>query len=233
MVTLAPALRRSVVSGAALPRLLRRRAPAAGQRRTRNRDPIAEFYKGKTVTILVGYEAGGGYDHLRAHRRPVPGQAHPRQSDRDRPEHARRRRPARRAQPCDRRRPRTAPRSACWRRRCRSTRCSATRPTSTPASFTWIGRAAMNVEVGVAFAKIRHHLDRGRAQARGADRRHRRHRELDGGAVPAQPARRHALQADRRLQERQRGAGHHGARRGRHGRRDRHRDHHGAACASG
>ena len=25
-------------------------------------DPAAEFYKGKTVTILVGYEAGGGYD---------------------------------------------------------------------------------------------------------------------------------------------------------------------------
>jgi tripartite-type tricarboxylate transporter receptor subunit TctC len=25
-------------------------------------DPIAEFYKGKTVSILVGYEGGGGYD---------------------------------------------------------------------------------------------------------------------------------------------------------------------------
>jgi hypothetical protein len=25
-------------------------------------DPVAEFYKGKTVTILVGYEGGGGYD---------------------------------------------------------------------------------------------------------------------------------------------------------------------------
>jgi hypothetical protein len=25
-------------------------------------DPVAEFYKGKTVSILVGYEGGGGYD---------------------------------------------------------------------------------------------------------------------------------------------------------------------------
>jgi tripartite-type tricarboxylate transporter receptor subunit TctC len=25
-------------------------------------DPVAEFYKGKTVNILVGYGAGGGYD---------------------------------------------------------------------------------------------------------------------------------------------------------------------------
>ncbi len=25
-------------------------------------DPVADFYRGKTVTILVGYEGGGGYD---------------------------------------------------------------------------------------------------------------------------------------------------------------------------
>ena len=25
-------------------------------------DPVADFYRGKTVNILVGYEAGGGYD---------------------------------------------------------------------------------------------------------------------------------------------------------------------------
>lgn len=33
--------------------------PVTGAAQT---DPIAEFYKGKTVTILVGYEGGGGYD---------------------------------------------------------------------------------------------------------------------------------------------------------------------------
>lgn len=35
--------------------------PAAGMAQAQS-DPIAAFYKGKTVTILVGYEAGGGYD---------------------------------------------------------------------------------------------------------------------------------------------------------------------------
>ena len=30
--------------------------PAAGA------DPVADFYNGKTITILVGFGAGGGYD---------------------------------------------------------------------------------------------------------------------------------------------------------------------------
>src|SRR5258705_12065494 len=34
---------------------------AAGAARAQG-DPVAEFYKGKTVSILVGYEGGGGYD---------------------------------------------------------------------------------------------------------------------------------------------------------------------------
>ena len=36
-------------------------AQAAGAANAQT-DPVAEFYKGKTVTILVGYEVGGGYD---------------------------------------------------------------------------------------------------------------------------------------------------------------------------
>jgi tripartite-type tricarboxylate transporter receptor subunit TctC len=35
--------------------------PGAGPAQAQN-DPVAAFYKGKTVTILVGYQAGGGYD---------------------------------------------------------------------------------------------------------------------------------------------------------------------------
>ena len=52
---------------------------------------VADFYKGKTVRIVVGIAVGSGYDVtarvLQRHLR----QAHPRQSDRDRAEPARRR----------------------------------------------------------------------------------------------------------------------------------------------
>jgi tripartite-type tricarboxylate transporter receptor subunit TctC len=34
-------------------------APTSGQAQT---DPVAAFYRGKTVTVIVGYTAGGGYD---------------------------------------------------------------------------------------------------------------------------------------------------------------------------
>ena len=41
------------------------------------RKASAEFYKGKTVEMLIGYSAGGGYDVMRAGRAPpwshIPG----------------------------------------------------------------------------------------------------------------------------------------------------------------
>jgi len=30
-------------------------------------DPVADFYRGKLVTVYVGYSVGGGYDSLCAH----------------------------------------------------------------------------------------------------------------------------------------------------------------------
>ena len=53
-------------------------------------DSVADFYKGKTVSLVVGYSAGGGAD-LSVHR-PPSGQAHSGQSERDRSEHAGRQR---------------------------------------------------------------------------------------------------------------------------------------------
>ena len=56
-----PALRRRGF-GAALTVLVAAFALQAAGTAHAQSDPVAEFYKGKTVTILVGYEAGGGYD---------------------------------------------------------------------------------------------------------------------------------------------------------------------------
>ena len=56
-----PALRRRGF-GAALTGLVAAFALQAAGTAHAQSDPVAEFYKGKTVTILVGYEAGGGYD---------------------------------------------------------------------------------------------------------------------------------------------------------------------------
>ena len=207
-----PALRRRGF-GAALTALVAAFAlPAAGTAHAQS-DPVAEFYKGKTVTILVGYEGGGGYDiyarivaqFLGKH---IPGN------------------PAVIVQ--------NMPGAG-------GLRAARNLATVSAKDGTALGMLAQtlpfdtllgytpDIDAGTLHLdrprrderrgrrrdrEDRGHVDRGRAQARGADRRHRRHRELDGGAVPAQPARRHPLQADRRLQERQRGAGHHGARRG-------------------
>jgi tripartite-type tricarboxylate transporter receptor subunit TctC len=115
-------------------------------------DPIAEFYKGKTVSILVGYEGGGGYDiyarlvaqFLGKH---IPG--HPTVIVQNMP-------------------------GAGGLRAARSLATASAKdgtalgmlaqtlpfdtllgytPDIDAGKFTWIGRAAMNVEVGVAFAK--------------------------------------------------------------------------------
>jgi tripartite-type tricarboxylate transporter receptor subunit TctC len=121
--------------------------PAAAQG-----DPVAEFYKDKTVNILVGYGAGGGYDlyarivaqFLGKH---IPG--HPTVIVQNMP-------------------------GAGGLRAARNLATVAAKdgtvlgmlaqtlpfdtllgytPDVDAGRFTWIGRAAMNVEVGVAFAK--------------------------------------------------------------------------------
>jgi tripartite-type tricarboxylate transporter receptor subunit TctC len=48
--------------GVALTALVATLAPQAADTAYAQNDPVAEFYKGKTVNILVGYQAGGGYD---------------------------------------------------------------------------------------------------------------------------------------------------------------------------
>ena len=57
---------------------------------TRAQTP-AEFYAGKTITLIVGSDAGGGYEPTRARWRAHLGATSSGQSDRDRAEHARRR----------------------------------------------------------------------------------------------------------------------------------------------
>ncbi len=125
--------------------------PAGGASQAQS-DPVAEFYKGKTVSILVGYEGGGGYDiyarivaqFLGKH---IPGN------------------------------PAVIVQNMAGAGGLRAARNLATvsakdgtalgmlaqtlpfdtllgyTPDIDAGRFTWIGRAAMNVEVGVAFAK--------------------------------------------------------------------------------
>ena len=89
-------------------------APALAQQ------SVADFYKGKTIRIVVGISVGSGYDvTARALQRHL-GQAHSRQSDRDRAEPARRRQPdhgepARRQRPVRRHRDRRAVQRAAHR----------------------------------------------------------------------------------------------------------------------
>ena len=74
---------------------------------------VADFYRGKTITLMVGYSAGGGYDtYARILARHI-GQAHPRQSLHRRAEAARRGLHACRQLCSTTWRRRTAPRSAC------------------------------------------------------------------------------------------------------------------------
>ena len=47
-------------------------------------DAVAQFYRGKTVTIVVGSSAGGGYDTYARLMARFLQQAHARQSDRRR-----------------------------------------------------------------------------------------------------------------------------------------------------
>lgn len=125
--------------------------PAGGAAQAQS-DSVAEFYKGKTVSILVGYEGGGGYDiyarivaqFLGKH---IPGN------------------------------PAVIVQNMAGAGGLRAARNLATvsakdgtalgmlaqtlpfdtllgyTPDIDAGRFTWIGRAAMNVEVGVAFAK--------------------------------------------------------------------------------
>ena len=54
-------------------------------------DSVAQFYKGRQITVIVGSSAGGGYDiYARLLARHMP-QIHPGQSQHDRDQHARRR----------------------------------------------------------------------------------------------------------------------------------------------
>src|SRR5262245_39761181 len=115
-------------------------------------DPIAEFYKGKTVTILVGYEGGGGYDlyarlvaqFLGKH---IPGQ----------PTVIVQNMPGAGGLRAARNLATVAAKDGTTLGMLAQTLPFDTLPGYTPdvdaGRFVWIGRAAMNVEVGVAFAK--------------------------------------------------------------------------------
>ena len=72
-------------------------------------DEVEDFYRGKTVTIVVSNPPGGGYDLLARTIAPTSGQAHPRQAQRHRAEHAGRRRHPGDQPPFHHRRRRTAP----------------------------------------------------------------------------------------------------------------------------
>ena len=68
----------------------------------------ADFYQGKTLTIVVGFTAGGGYDIDRAALRAALGTLYRRQSVGRREQHAGRRQRGRRDARSTRRRRRTA-----------------------------------------------------------------------------------------------------------------------------
>jgi tripartite-type tricarboxylate transporter receptor subunit TctC len=114
-------------------------------------DPVAEFYRGKTVTILVGYEAGGGYDlyarvvaqFLGKH---IPGQ----------PTVIVQNMPGAGGLRAARNLASVAPKDGTILGMLAQTLPFDTVLGYTPdvdaGRFNWIGRAAMNVEVGVAFA---------------------------------------------------------------------------------
>jgi tripartite-type tricarboxylate transporter receptor subunit TctC len=115
-------------------------------------DPVAEFYKDKTVNILVGYGAGGGYDlyarviaqFLGKH---IPGQ----------PSVIVQNMPGAGGLRAARNLATVAAKDGTVLGMLAQTLPFDTLLGYTPdvdaGRFTWIGRAAMNVEVGVAFAK--------------------------------------------------------------------------------
>ncbi len=115
-------------------------------------DTVAEFYKGKTVNILVGYEAGGGYDlyariiaqYLGKH---IPGN----------PAVIVQNMPGAGGLRAARNLVTVAAKDGTVLGMLAQTLPFDTLLGYTPdvdaGRFTWIGRAAMNVEVGVAFAK--------------------------------------------------------------------------------
>ena len=109
-------------------------------------DTVADFYKGKSINVVVGYGPGGGYDVymrllLRHMPRYIPG--HPNIVVQNMPgagclRAANYRRQCRAA--------RRHSRSACSARRPRSNRCSATRTRSSrPPSFAWLGNMIRDV----------------------------------------------------------------------------------------
>ena len=103
--------------------------PPGGRRIDGRAQNVADFYKGKTVDLYIGYSVGGAYD-LCADARAPHGQAHPRQPDRRTQEHGRRRQPAAGELALQRRPRRKAQRSASSAAAPASIRCSATRPRS-------------------------------------------------------------------------------------------------------
>ena len=54
---------------------------------------VEEFYRGKTITVIIGFAAGRFQRFLRSRGRAQHGQAHPRQSDGGAAQHAGRRQP--------------------------------------------------------------------------------------------------------------------------------------------
>jgi tripartite-type tricarboxylate transporter receptor subunit TctC len=115
-------------------------------------DPAAEFFKGKTISILVGYEGGGGYDlyarlvapYLSKH---IPGQ----------PTVIVQNMPGAGGLRAARALATAAPKDGTTLGMLAQTLPFDTLLGYTPdidaGKFTWIGRLAMNVEVGVAFTK--------------------------------------------------------------------------------
>lgn len=115
-------------------------------------DPVAEFYKGKTVNILVGYEAGGGYDLYARIVAPVLSRHIPGQ-----PAVIVQNMPGAGGLRAARNLTGVAARDGTVLGMLAQTLPFDTLLGYTPdidaGRFTWLGRVAMNVEVGVAFAK--------------------------------------------------------------------------------
>ena len=136
---------------------------------------VADFYKGKTVDLYIGYSVGGGYDlyarllarHMGKH---IPGNP-----TRAAEEHGRRRQPAAGQLALQRRRRRTARRSAPSAAAPASIRCSATRrrsstPPSSPGSAAPTTKSASaSPGTPAASSKFEDLHDQG------ADRRRHRH----------------------------------------------------------
>lgn len=124
---------------------------AAGVARAQG-DPVADFYKGKTVSILVGYEGGGGYDLYARLIAPFLGKHIP-----GNPSVIVQNMPGAGGLRAARNLMTVSAKDGTALGMLAQTLPFDTLLGYTPdidaARFSWIGRLAMNVEVGVAFAK--------------------------------------------------------------------------------